>query len=345
MPAFRHNLKVHFHRKALSGESKPLDQLLDIELMLKVLRFAIQIQFHGYSLAPAMAIGNRCMKIALLSRDSGLYANRRLREAALLRGAELAVIDPLAQIEEADLKTFDAVMPRFGPIWQKQGGVLLARLQSAGAVCLNTPEAVALARDKPAAMQAFMRLQLPMPSSVTATTVLDAYALERLPFAFPMLIKDDASAGGWGIHRVDDAAAAIAVMTRLHEEGARYTLQAFIAEAAGRDIRAFVCGGRVIAAMQRTAAPGEFRANIRLGARADAIMLPESEAALALAAAAALGLDVAGVDLLRCAAGPLLLEVNAAPGFEALEAATGCDIAGQMLDLLISRTNRQKTGL
>ncbi|MFY8061018.1 MAG: ATP-grasp domain-containing protein, partial [Arenimonas sp.] len=118
-------------------------------------------------------------------------------------------------------------------------------------------------------------------------------------------------------------------------------LQAFIAEAAGRDIRAFVCGGRVIAAMQRIAAPGEFRANVSLGARTVDIALTEIETALVLEATAAIGLTVAGVDLLRTATGPLLLEVNAAPGFEALEAATGHDIAGQMLDLVISQTNGQ----
>lgn len=217
----------------------------------------------------------------------------------------------------------------------------MAQLQASGAVCLNSAEAVALARDKPAVMQVFGRLQLPMPPSVLGTALRDDSSLAQLPFPFPMLIKEDASAGGWGIHRVEDAAAALAVMARLNSAGAGFTLQAFIAEAAGRDLRVFVCGGRVLAAMCRTAPPGEFRANVRLGARAEAIIPDDAESALALAATAALGLTVAGVDLLRTRAGPLLLEVNAAPGFEALEAATGQDIAGQMLDLLISRTNGQ----
>lgn len=281
------------------------------------------------------------MLIAVLSRIPELYTNRRLLAAARERGADVRIFDPLAPFKQGVAESFDAVIPRFGPIWQSLGGELLAQLQASGAVCLNSAEAVALARDKPAVMQVFGRLQLPMPPSVPGTALRDDSSLAQLPFPFPMLIKEDASAGGWGIHRVEDAAAALAVMARLNSAGAGFTLQAFIAEAAGRDLRVFVCGGRVLAAMCRTAPPGEFRANVRLGARAEAIIPDDAESALALAATAALGLTVAGVDLLRTRAGPLLLEVNAAPGFEALEAATGQDIAGQMLDLLISRTNGQ----
>jgi ribosomal protein S6--L-glutamate ligase len=281
------------------------------------------------------------MLIAVISRIPELYTNRRLLAAARERGADVRIFDPLAPFKQGVAESFDAVIPRFGPIWQSLGGELLAQLQASGAVCLNSAEAVALARDKPAVMQVFGRLQLPMPPSVLGTALRDDSSLAQLPFPFPMLIKEDASAGGWGIHRVEDAAAALAVMARLNSAGAGFTLQAFIAEAAGRDLRVFVCGGRVLAAMCRTAPPGEFRANVRLGARAEAIIPDDAESALALAATAALGLTVAGVDLLRTRAGPLLLEVNAAPGFEALEAATGQDIAGQMLDLLISRTNGQ----
>ena len=281
------------------------------------------------------------MKIAVISRDPELYANRRLQAVAKERGAELTVIDPLVCHEVQFLESFDAVLPRFGPIWQVPGGELLARMQAHGVFCLNTAESVALARDKQAAMAVYRRRDLPIPVSFSPSTPMDARSLMDLPFGFPMLIKQDVSAGGWGVHRVDDVESALALMTRLSEAGERYTLQAFIAEAAGRDIRAFVCSGHVIAAMQRIAAPGEFRANASLGARTEAIALTENETALVLEATASIGLTVAGVDLLRTATGPLLLEVNAAPGFEAMEAATGRDIAGQMLDLVISRTKGQ----
>jgi ribosomal protein S6--L-glutamate ligase len=281
------------------------------------------------------------MKIAVISRTPELYGNRRLQVAAQERGAEVTVIDPLASHEADFLRAFDAVLPRFGPIWQRPGGELLARMQAYGAVCLNTAESVALARDKPAALAIYRRRGLPIPESLSPLTPLDAAAIMQLPFGFPMLIKQDASAGGWGVHRVDDVAAAIALMTDLSAQGERYTLQAFIAEAAGRDVRAFVCNGYVIGAMLRIAASGEFRANVQLGARTEARVLQADESALVLEATASLGLVVAGVDLLQTATGPLLLEVNAAPGFEALEAATGCDVAGEMLDLLISRTNGQ----
>lgn len=285
------------------------------------------------------------MLIAVISRFPELYANRRLLVAARERGVEMRILDPLAPVEYGGSETFDGVIPRFGPIWQPQGGAWLARLQASGAVCLNSAEAVALARDKQAAMRVFADRQLPMPPSVAGTAVRSATDLAKLPFVFPMLIKEDASSGGWGIHRVADTASALAVIGPLHAGGVPFTVQAFIAEAAGRDLRLFVCDGRVIAAITRTAPPGEFRANVRLGARVEALIPDPTEMALALTATAALGLTVAGVDLLRTRAGPLLLEVNAAPGFEALEAATGQDIAGQMLDLLISRTNGQGRAL
>ena len=281
------------------------------------------------------------MLITVISRNPELYANRRLQTAARERGADTCVIDPTAPFGQGVCTSVDAVIPRFGPVWQPQGGALLAQLQASGAVCLNTAEAVALARDKPAAMQAFGRLKLTMPPSVPGAAVRDAVCLAQLPFTFPMLIKQDASCGGWGIHRVEDAESAFEAIRRLNSEGIPFTLQAFIAESAGRDLRVFVCGGKVLAAMRRTAPPGEFRANVRLGARAEAVEPDDTESALALAATAALGLAVAGVDMLRTRAGPLLLEVNAAPGFEALEAVTGRDIAGEMLDLTISRINGQ----
>ena len=341
MPAFWNDLPIHFHGNAVTRKTELFEQLSDVQPGVKVPGFAVEIQFHAHSLPPARATGNRHMLIAVISRIPELYANRRLQAAARERGAEIRIIDPLTPIVQGAAKVFDAVIPRFGPIWQAQGGALLSHLQGTGALCLNSAESVALARDKPAAMQAFSRFSLPMPPSVPGTAVRDAMAIAQLPFTFPMLIKEDASAGGWGIHRVEDAADALAVMARLNSTGTRFTVQAFIAEAAGRDLRLFVCEGRVLAAITRTAPPGEFRANVRLGARAEALTPDLTEAALALAATDALGLSVAGVDLLRTRAGPLLLEVNAAPGFEALEAATGCDIAGQMLDLLISRTNGQ----
>ena len=341
MPALRNDLPIHFHGNAVARKTELFDQPMDVQSGVKLPQFAVEIQFHVHSLTPARATGNRHMLIAVISRIPELYANRRLQAAARERGADMHFIDPLAPFKQGIAESLDAVIPRFGPIWQSQGGAVLAKMQACGAICLNTAEAVALARDKSAAMQVFGRLQLPMPPSVPGTAVSDYSSLVQLPFPFPMLIKEDASAGGWGIHRVEDAAAALAVMARLNSAGAGFTLQAFIAEAAGRDLRVFVCGGRVLAAMCRTAPPGEFRANVRLGARVEAVIPDDTESALALAATAALGLTVAGVDLLRTRAGPLLLEVNAAPGFEALEAATGQDIAGQMLDLLISRTNGQ----
>lgn len=286
------------------------------------------------------------MKLAVLSRQPGLYANRRLRQAAAARGMAVVIADPLhAEAGDLCFDGVDAVIPRFTPRWQVPGARLLAALEQRGVFALNGSVTLALARDRARCTARFLGAGLPMPETRRPSGMPDAAWLAALPFGFPMVLKRDDSTQGDGVVLLPDAATALARMSVLACEGVGFQLQEYIAEAAGRDLRLFVLGGEVIAAMCRIAVPGEFRANVHLGARAEAHLPDAAETALAAAAVDALGLDLGGVDILRTARGPLLLEVNACPGFEALEGATGCDVAGKLLDFLASRILPQNGAL
>lgn len=286
------------------------------------------------------------MKLAVLSRQPALYANRRLQQAAAARGVAWVIADPLhADADDACFEGVDAVIPRFTPRWQAAGGRLLAGLEARGLVSVNGAPALALARDRIRSTARFLGAGLPMPETRRPDGMPDVAWLAALPFGFPMVLKRDDSAQGDGVLLLPDAATALARMAELACKGVGFQLQEYIAEAAGTDVRVMVLNGEAVAAMRRIARAGEFRANIHLGGRAEAHIPDPAETALARAAVDALGLDLGGVDILRTAGGPLLLEVNACPGFEALEAVTGCDFAGKLLDFLVSRILPQNGAL
>lgn len=286
------------------------------------------------------------MKLAVLSRQPALYANRRLQQAAAARGMSVVFADPLhADTDDVCFDGVAAVIPRFTPRWQEPGGRLLAALERRGIHAVNGAAALALARDRVRSTACFLAAGLPMPATRRPVGMPDAAWLAALPFGFPMLLKRDDGAQGAGVERLPDADVALARIHAIVREGVGLQLQEYIAEAAGTDVRVMVLNGEVVAAMRRTARAGEFRANIHLGGRAETHIPDPAETALALTAVDALGLDLGGVDILRTARGPLLLEVNACPGFEALEAATGCDFAGKLLDFLASRILPQNGAL
>lgn len=278
------------------------------------------------------------MKLAVLSRQPELYANRRLRQAAATRGMSVVFADPLhTDVGDTAFDGVDAVIPRFTPRWQIAGGRLLAGLEARGLVAVNGAAALALARDRARCMRRFAEAGVPMPETVRPDGIPDAGWLAALPFGFPMVLKRDDSAQGGGVELLPDADAVLARIEALARDGIGVQLQEYVVEAGGSDLRLLVLGGETVAAMRRIARPGEFRANIHLGGRAEAHAPSPDETALAVAAVGALGLDLGGVDILRSGRGPLLLEVNACPGFEALEAVTSCDFAGKLLDFLALR--------
>jgi ribosomal protein S6--L-glutamate ligase len=286
------------------------------------------------------------LKIAILSRQPQLYANQRLITAAKQRECAVTVLDPLhiplllsghSSVPNSTDCPFDAIIPRFGPTWQRQGNALLSHWQKQGAISLNNASAIALARDKFQCLYEFERHGLPFPKSASCESNDLAENLLASQFVFPLLIKQNSSAQGRGVERFYDSETAVARIKQLHAMNEPFLLQEFIAEARGTDVRLFIVNGQLLAAMKRCAAPGDFRSNVHQGGSAEAYQAKPDEIALALNAVALLGLDVAGVDIIHSARGPLVLEVNACPGFEALERVSGVDVAGKMLDFLISK--------
>jgi ribosomal protein S6--L-glutamate ligase len=287
------------------------------------------------------------VKIAVLSRQPAVYANRRLIEAGKRRSCRISIVDPLGPpLVFADASPgprqapdigFDAVIPRFSPHWHRQGHALLVHWQARGVISLNSAGAISAARDKLHCLELFGAHGIASPKSAGIETLCGASDLLMQHFGFPLLIKRHASTQGRGVERVWNRDEALQCMAELFALDEPFLLQEFIAEAQGADLRLFVLNGEVIAAMKRQSAPGDFRANVHLGGKAE-IYAPEAhEIDMAVKAAGLLGLDVAGVDIIQSHRGPLLLEVNASPGFEALERVSGVDVAGKMLDLLISR--------
>jgi ribosomal protein S6--L-glutamate ligase len=280
------------------------------------------------------------VKIAILSRQPDLYSNRRLMAAAAERNWQAVVIDPL-QDKAGDALSpdfgegIDAVIPRYSPFWQHRAHGVLKQIQALGIRSLNDADAIALARDAPACLQAFAGCGLPFPETVSMHGAsLTADWLDRLPFAFPIVLKRHWSSQGQGVELYRDRIALTDRVQTLVDRHEPFLLQEFIAEAEASDLRLMVADGHVIAAMQRTARPGEFRANVHLGGSARSVQPRRDVCDLAVQAATALGLRLAGVDIIASRRGPLVLEVNASPGFEALEAVSGIDVAGKLLDLL-----------
>lgn len=287
------------------------------------------------------------MKIAVLSRQPAVYANQRLIEAGKRRSCRISIVDPLRMPlvfadaslglrQEPDIG-FDAVIPRFSPHWQRQGHALLVHWQARGVISLNGAGAISAARDKLHCLELFSAHGIASPKSASIETLCDASDLLARHFSFPLLIKQHGSTQGRGVERVWNRAQALQRMAELHGLDEPFLLQEFIAEAQGADLRLFVLNGEVIAAMKRRAVPGDFRANVHLGGKAEIYTPQAREIDMAVKAAGLLGLDAAGIDIIQSDRGPLLLEVNASPGFEALERVSGVDVAGKMLDLLISR--------
>ena len=286
------------------------------------------------------------LKMVILSRQPQLYANQRLIAAAKLRECDITVLDPLqipvllsghCPANDSLNCRFDAIIPRYGPTWQRQGNALLSYWQNQGAISLNNAQAIALVRDKFQCLTVFARNGVPFPKSASCESIAAAENLLANEFIFPVLTKQNSSAQGRGVERFFDGETALARMAQLFSLNEPFLIQEFIAEANGADRRLFIVNGQLLAAMKRSAATGDFRSNVHQGGHAKAYQASPEEIELALNAVSLLGLDVAGVDIIHSARGPLLLEVNACPGFEALERVSGVDIAGKMMDFLISK--------
>jgi ribosomal protein S6--L-glutamate ligase len=299
------------------------------------------------------------VKIAILSRDATLYSSRRLLDAAVSRGHEAEIIDPLSCVINVNpaapglhyqgrvLSGCQAVIPRVGPAITPYGLTVLRQFEMLGTFALNTAAAIARARDKLHTLQLLAGQGIGLPVTGFAHSPDDTDDLIALVGGAPLVVKLVEGSQGIGVLLADTRQAAQSMIEAFRGLNVPVLVQEYIREAQGCDIRCLVIGRKVVAAMARQARPGDFRSNLHRGGTASPVTLSAAERAIAVKAAATLGLEVAGVDILRAERGPLVIEVNASPGLEGIEATTGLDIAGMMIARIEQRTrrgHRLKTG-
>jgi ribosomal protein S6--L-glutamate ligase len=284
------------------------------------------------------------MKIGILSRNRRLYSTRRLVEAAQARGHEVRVIDtlkcymditsakPAIYYQGEPLTGYDAVIPRIGASITDYGTAVIRQFEMMGVYCLTESIPLGRSRDKLRALQLLSRKGVGMPVTGFAHDVANGRELIKMVGGAPVVLKLLAGTQGRGVVLAETTKAAESVIDAFIELGADFLVQEFIKEAGGSDVRAMVIGRRVVAAMERTAAEGEFRSNLHRGGSAHQTRLTPEERSAAVRAAQTMGLRVAGVDILRSARGPLVMEVNSSPGLRGIEEATGKDIAGKIID-------------
>ncbi|MDU4093255.1 MAG: 30S ribosomal protein S6--L-glutamate ligase [Pantoea sp.] len=284
------------------------------------------------------------MKIAILSRDATLYSCRRLREAALARGHLVEIVDPLScymNINPASsavhyrgelLPHFDAVIPRIGPATTFYGTAVLRQFEMCGSYPLNESVAITRARDKLRSLQLLARQGIDMPVTGFAHSPDDTHDLIEMVGGAPLVVKLVEGTQGIGVVLAETRQAAESVIDAFRGLNAHILVQEFIKEAQGRDIRCLVIGDQVVAAIERQAKEGDFRSNLHRGGCDRSVEITPREREMAVRAAATLGLDVAGVDILRAQRGPLVMEVNASPGLEGIEKTTGLNIATMMIE-------------
>lgn len=299
-----------------------------------------QIKSH-YGQTQAIKSG---LKIGLLASNEKLYSNQRLLEAGQERGHEMSFLninqcymkldasEPEARYRGGRvLNDLDAVITRIRPSMTFYGTALARQFESMGIYTTNSSTAITQSRDKLFSLQLMLKSGIDIPTTGFASSPMDTHDLIDMVGGAPLIVKLLEGTQGRGVVLAETKKAAESVINAFKSLRANLLVQKFIKEANGKDLRCFVINGKVVAAIERTAAPGEFRANLHQGGSAAVVKITRQERALSVKAAKALGLQVAGVDIIRSNNGPLLLEVNSSPGLEGIENATGKDIAGMVI--------------
>ena len=287
------------------------------------------------------------MKLCILSRNRSCYSTRRLVEAVKARGHQVRVLDPLRFAisssmgrpalfyRGAELEDYDGVIPRIGASVTFYGTSVVRQFEQMNVFCANSAMGIANSRDKLRSMQILSRYDIGIPPTEFVRDKDDVLpAIERAGGA-PVIIKLLEGTQGVGVILADSVKVAQAIIETLQSTRQNVLIQKFVAESRGKDLRAFVVGDRVVGAMRRTAVGDEFRSNVHRGGQVQSVELDPLYAQTAVRAAQILGLRVAGVDMLQGATGPSLMEVNSSPGLEGIEAATGADIAGEIVDYVV----------
>ena len=295
------------------------------------------------------------MKIGILSRGPKLYSTRSLATAIKARGHEVRVIDtlkcymnitshrPMVHYKGEALDDIDAVIPRIGASITFYGTAVVRQFEMMGKFALNESVAISRSRDKLRSLQLLSRKGLGLPITGFAHSAENTKDLIDMVGGAPLVIKLLEGTQGVGVVLAETSKAAESVIEAFRGLDANILAQEFIKEAGGSDIRCFVIGDKVVAAMKRQGAEGEFRSNLHRGGSASIVKITPEERSTAARAAKVMGLNVAGVDLLRSNHGPVVMEVNSSPGLEGIETATGKDIAGMIVEFIEKRVGTGKT--
>lgn len=286
------------------------------------------------------------MNIAILSNGPGNYSTQRLKEEALKRGHNVSIVkyrDCYASIEQnnptvsykgEDLAKFDAIIPRIASNMTRYGTAIVRQLEMQGIYSTSSSIAISRSRDKLRSMQLMAKAGIGIPKTVVSRNTTDIDGLLDQLGGMPVIIKLAQGTHGNGVVLAETKKAAKSVLQAFYltnDDGTNILLQEFIKESAGTDIRAFVVGSRVVASMKRQSLDDDFRSNLHKGGEGTIVKLTEEERKMAIKAAKAMGLNVAGVDMMRSDRGPLILEVNASPGF-GIEKVTGRDVASAIIE-------------
>ncbi len=295
------------------------------------------------------------MRIAILSNGTGNYSTKRLKEVAMARGHEVKVIkyrecyasieknNPTVRYRGEDLSKFDAIIPRIANSMTRYGTAIVRQLEAQGVYSVSSSISITRSRDKLRSMQLLAKAGVDIPKTVFSRNSTDIDDLIEKIGGTPVIIKLARGTHGNGVVLAETKKAAKSVLQAFYlsnEDGTNILLQEFVKESAGTDIRAFVVGGRVVASMMRQSLDDDFRSNLHKGGEGKSIKLTEEERKMAIKAAKAMGLNVAGVDMMRSARGPLVLEVNASPGF-GIEKLTGRDVATPIIEYVELNAKRR----
>jgi ribosomal protein S6--L-glutamate ligase len=295
------------------------------------------------------------MKIAVLSRNRELYSTRRLVEAGQARDHEMKVIDPVRcymniasykpsiHYDGRPLTGFDAVIPRIGASITFYGTAVVRQFEMMGVYTLNESVAISRSRDKLRSLQLLSRKGVGLPVTGFANSPKDTNDLLDLVGGAPCVIKLLEGTQGMGVVLAETKKAAESVIDAFRGLQANFLVQQFVEEAAGADLRCFVIGEKVVAAMKRQAAEGEFRSNLHRGGKAEVVRITPTERATAIQASKIMGLRVTGVDIVRSKQGPLVLEVNSSPGLEGIEKYTGKDVANMIIEFIEKNAKAGRT--
>ncbi|MBD8525242.1 30S ribosomal protein S6--L-glutamate ligase [Pseudomarimonas arenosa] len=286
------------------------------------------------------------MKIALLARNPELYSHKRLVEAAQARGHEIEVINtlrcymnitshrPELRYKGEKVSGFDAVIPRIGASITFYGLAVLRQFEMMGVYTLNESVAIGRSRDKLRSLQLLSRAGIGLPVTAFAYDTNRIDEILDIVGGEPVIIKLLEGTQGIGVVLGETRSSARSVIEAFRGAKVNILVQEYIKEAGGTDLRCLVIGGKVVAAMKRQGAPGDFRSNLHRGGSAKSVKITPEERSTAIRAAKVMGLNVAGVDMLRSNHGPVVMEVNSSPGLEGVEKATGMDVAGKIIEFL-----------